>query len=47
VLAGQSFRRLGSVTAETSLKINSQGATLFDLPMTELVPAWNTPLQPA
>jgi phosphoribosylformylglycinamidine synthase len=47
ILAGQSFRKLGNVTVECSFKVNAQGKILFDLPVTELISAWNTPLQPA
>ncbi len=47
VLAGQIIRKLGCVTAKKTLRVNSQGTTLFGLPMNELLSAWNTPLQPA
>jgi phosphoribosylformylglycinamidine synthase len=46
-LTGQFFQRLGRATSETSFRVTSQGKTLFDLPVNELVSAWNTSLQPA
>jgi phosphoribosylformylglycinamidine synthase len=45
-LAGQPVRKVGLVTAEAVLQVNSQGRTLFDLPIAELVSAWTAPLQP-
>ena len=45
-LTGQSFHKLGSVISEPAFKGYSQGKTLFDIPITQLLSAWNTPLQP-
>jgi phosphoribosylformylglycinamidine (FGAM) synthase-like enzyme len=46
-LTDQPFRKLGCVTFDTSFKVHSQGKALFDLPVKDLISAWNTPLQPA
>jgi phosphoribosylformylglycinamidine synthase subunit PurSL len=45
-LSDSPFQKLGSTIAGPALRVKSSGKVLMDLPVTRLLFAWNTPLQP-